>query len=87
MFKRIFGSERAAKERITGGVYDRIVAAARQPVLYAGWNVPDTPLGRYEMISLHLFLVLHRLRGETGARELAQDLTDRFFAELDHSIR
>src|SRR5262245_20305435 len=29
MFKRIFGSERAAKERITGGVYDRIVAAAR----------------------------------------------------------
>ncbi|WP_412535167.1 ubiquinol-cytochrome C chaperone family protein [Mesorhizobium sp. BAC0120] len=68
-------------------MYDRIVAAARQPVLYADWNVPDTPLGRYEMISLHLFLVLHRLRGETGARELAQGLTDRFFAELDHSIR
>jgi cytochrome b pre-mRNA-processing protein 3 len=68
-------------------VYDRIVAAARQPALYADWNVPDTPLGRYEMISLYLFLVLHRLRGETGARELAQDLTDRFFAELDHSIR
>src|SRR5919197_4694613 len=87
MFKRIFGSERAAKERISEGVYDRIVAAARQPALYADWNVPDTPLGRYEMMSLHLFLVLHRLRGEAGARELAQDLTDRFFAELDHSIR
>jgi cytochrome b pre-mRNA-processing protein 3 len=87
MFKRIFGSGRAAKERITESVYDRIVAAARQPALYADWNVPDTPIGRYEMISLHLFLVLHQLRSEAGARELAQELTDRFFAELDHSIR
>lgn len=88
MFKRIFGGERAAKDKVTGGVYDRIVAAARQPAFYADWGVPDTPLGRYEMVSLHMFLVLHRLRGETGAvRELAQDLTDKFFADLDHSIR
>ncbi len=88
MFKRIFGSDKAAKEKITDGLYDQIVAAARQPALYADWGVPDTPLGRYEMISLHLFLVLHRLRGETGTlREIAQELTDRFFADLDHSIR
>lgn len=88
MFKRIFGSDKAAKEKIADGLYDQIVAAARQAVLYADWGVPDTPLGRYEMISLHLFLVLHRLRGETGAvREVAQELTDRFFADLDHSIR
>lgn len=88
MFKRFFGTDRAAKEKVTTSLYDQIVAAARQPVLYAEWQVPDTPLGRYEMISLHLFLVLHRLRGETGTvREIAQDLTDRFFADLDHSIR
>lgn len=88
MFKRFFGSERAAKDKITASLYDQIVAAARQPVLYAEWGVPDTPLGRFEMVSLHLFLVLHRLRGQDGApRELAQALTDRFFADLDHSIR
>lgn len=88
MFKRIFGSERAAKEKTTDELYDKIVAAARQPALYAHWGVPDTPLGRYEMISLHLFLVLHRLRGETGTvRDVAQNLTDRFFSDLDHSIR
>jgi cytochrome b pre-mRNA-processing protein 3 len=87
MFKRFFGNEKAAKEAITARIYDRIVAAARQPVLYADWGVPDTPLGRYEMVSLHLFLVLHRLRGEEGARDIAQGLTDTFFAELDHSIR
>src|SRR5262245_54639907 len=88
MFKRFFGSDRAAKEKVTASLYDQIVAAARQPAFYAVGGVPDTPLGRYEMISLQLFLVLHRLRGEVGAiREIAQELTDRFFAELDHSIR
>jgi cytochrome b pre-mRNA-processing protein 3 len=88
IFKQIFGGERAARAKITGSLYDQIVAAARQPALYERWGVPDTPLGRYEMISLHLFLVLHRLKGETGtARAVAQDLTDMFFADLDHSIR
>jgi cytochrome b pre-mRNA-processing protein 3 len=86
--KRLFGSERAARRALAERVYEQIVAAARQPALYADWGVPDTPLGRYEMVALHLFLVLHRLRGETGpAAELAQELTDGFFADLDHSIR
>ena len=82
MLRWIFDGERAARRKITQRVYDQIVAAARQPFLYAEWGVPDTPLGRYEMISLHMFLVLRRLRGETGdARELAQNLTDAFFAD------
>ena len=88
MFKRFFGARRAANRAITDALYEQIVAAARQPVFYADWNVPDTPLGRFEMLSLHMFLVLHRLRGEAGvAREVAQDLTDAFFADVEHSIR
>jgi cytochrome b pre-mRNA-processing protein 3 len=87
MFKRIFGSG-AANRKTTDALYEQIVAAARQPLLYAVWNVPDTPLGRFEMIALHVFLVLHRLRGETGdAHDVAQNLTDTFFADVEHSIR
>jgi cytochrome b pre-mRNA-processing protein 3 len=64
------------------------VAAARQPLFYSHWNVPDTPIGRFEMLSIHMFLFLHRLRGETGAaREAAQELTDSFFRDVDHSLR
>jgi cytochrome b pre-mRNA-processing protein 3 len=86
MFKRLFGRENS--DTLVDGIYGQIVAAARQPALYADWNVPDTPLGRYEMIALHLFLFLHRVRGQKGpVAALAQDLTDRLFAELDHSIR
>lgn len=55
MFKQIFGSDKAAG-KITDGVYDQIVAAARRPVLYAGTGVSSGhPLGRYEMISLRIF--------------------------------
>jgi len=64
------------------------VAAARQTVFYSDWNVPDTPLGRFEMLSLHMFLFQHRLRGEGGAAaEVAQVLIDEFFLDVDHSLR
>ncbi len=64
------------------------MAASRQPVFYSEWGVPDTPLGRFEMIALHLFLFLHRLRGGDGAlRSVAQDVTDTFFTDVDHSLR
>jgi cytochrome b pre-mRNA-processing protein 3 len=88
MFKRLFGIGPNPNQTVVDGLYEQIVAAARQPVLYADWGVPDTPLGRFEMISLSLFLVLRRLRGTKGAAaDVAQELVDTFFREVDHSIR
>jgi cytochrome b pre-mRNA-processing protein 3 len=88
MFQRLFGRESAANRAITDALYERIVAAARQTPFYSDWNVPDTPLGRFEMLSLHMFLFQHRMRGESGAsREVAQTLIDEFFSEIDHSLR
>ena len=88
MFQRLFGRERQANRVITDALYTRIVAAARQEPFYSAWSVPDTPLGRFEMLSLHMFLFLHRLRGETGASaEIAQLLIDEFFLDVDHSLR
>jgi cytochrome b pre-mRNA-processing protein 3 len=69
-------------------LYAVIVAAARREHYFSQWQVPDTPLGRFEMISLQMFLVQHRLRGETGAaRDVAQSLIDAFFTDVDHSLR
>jgi cytochrome b pre-mRNA-processing protein 3 len=88
MFQRWFGKERRHNRAITDALYEQIVAAARQPRFYAEWAVPDTPLGRFEMVALHMLLVQHRLRDEAGsAREVAQILTDEFFADVDHSLR
>jgi cytochrome b pre-mRNA-processing protein 3 len=88
MFQRLFGRQRHANRTITDALYSAIVAAARQPVFYSDWSVPDTPLGRFEMLSVHMFLFLHRMRDEGGAsREIAQDLTDEFFRDVEHSLR
>lgn len=87
MFKRLFGLAGRPDKAAIDKLYGQIVAAARQPALYSLWQVPDSPIGRFEMMSLHVFLLLYRLRGETEARAIAQEITDEFFKDIDHSIR
>lgn len=75
-------------EAITLSAYEKIVAAARQKRFYAEFLVPDTPIGRYEMLSLHVFLLMHRLKSEDPAlKELTQDIAEEFFKDVDHSLR
>jgi cytochrome b pre-mRNA-processing protein 3 len=69
-------------------LYGAIVAQARLPVFYQDLAVPDTLEGRFLVLSLHLFAVLHRLKAEGGAAVgLAQDLTDRFSEDMETVLR
>jgi cytochrome b pre-mRNA-processing protein 3 len=69
-------------------LYGAIVAQARLPVFYQSLEVPDTLEGRFLALSVHLFAVLHRLKREGPlARGLAQDLTDRFTADMETVLR
>jgi cytochrome b pre-mRNA-processing protein 3 len=66
--------------------YHAIVARARTPGLFTAWAVPDTLDGRFELLVLHAFLVLNRLKREP-AKEFAQALFDIMFADLDRGVR
>jgi cytochrome b pre-mRNA-processing protein 3 len=69
-------------------VYSRIVEHARNPLFFIKWGVPDTLDGRFEMLALHAFLVLNRLKADPGTTgEFAQDLFDTMFADLDRGLR
>lgn len=69
-------------------VYGDIVAAARLPALYVSMGVPDTVMGRFDSLVLHVALVLRRLRLlPPPADQLAQELIDRFFKDLDSALR
>src|SRR5262245_30336880 len=69
-------------------VYGMIVAQARSPSFYSDYGVPDTVSGRFDMIVLHLILVLRRLRqGSTGVPTLGQHVFDRFCRDMDHNFR
>lgn len=68
--------------------YARIVEQARQPVFFAAYGVPDTLDGRFELICLHAFCYLHRMRAERPrAAAMSQALFDTMFADLDRSMR
>jgi cytochrome b pre-mRNA-processing protein 3 len=81
ILKRLFRHSPAPQR----SCYEAIVAAARHPAFYAEWAVPDTLDGRFDMISLHAFLVLDRLKGTE--QSFRQELVDELFADMDRSLR
>lgn len=76
--------EKEAAQRL----YTALVVQARQPGFYLDCGVPDTLSGRFDMISVHAFLVLRRLKGGHGqTADLAQELFDIMFGDMDQNIR
>ena len=77
-----------ARRDVAERLYRDLVNQARMPVFYRELGVPDTPEGRFEMVGLHVALVVRRLRaaGAPG-RALAQELFDLMFADMDESLR
>jgi cytochrome b pre-mRNA-processing protein 3 len=68
--------------------YRRVVEQARHPLFFTDYGVPDTLDGRFEVICLHAFLYLHRLKAERPqASRLCQSFFDRMFADFDRSLR
>jgi cytochrome b pre-mRNA-processing protein 3 len=72
-------------------LYGTAVARAREPSFYRDLRVPDTVEGRFEMICLHVYLILRRLKGGEGMAggngALGQALFDAMFADMDRSLR
>ena len=76
------------RRQVARSLYGSSVTAARAPIFYAEWGVPDTLAGRFEMVALHVALVLRRLSfaGEQG-RRLGLALTEAFVVDMDDSMR
>ncbi|HEY8268014.1 MAG TPA: ubiquinol-cytochrome C chaperone family protein [Xanthobacteraceae bacterium] len=69
-------------------LYGAIVAQARAPAFYSAYGVPDTAAGRFDMIVLHVHLVVRRLVGEGAERPTAgRELCERFFSDMDANLR
>jgi cytochrome b pre-mRNA-processing protein 3 len=69
-------------------LYAAAVTQARTPALYLDLAAPDTREGRFELYSLHVILLLDRLKGQgPQAEETAQALVDRFTRGLDDAFR
>jgi cytochrome b pre-mRNA-processing protein 3 len=68
-------------------IYGMIVTQAREPLFYRDLGVPDTVNGRFDLLVLHLWLVLRRLRPIEAGVGLSQGLFDRFCDDMDANLR
>jgi cytochrome b pre-mRNA-processing protein 3 len=76
------------RERLGEPLYDLAVRQARAPAFYTTLGVADRIDCRFELYTLHVLLLVMRLRdeGERGA-EAAQALFDTYVSALDHALR
>jgi hypothetical protein len=75
-------------DRTIRDLYGAIVAQARSLAFYTSYGVPDTVQGRFDLIVLHLVLLLARLdRDATSTRGIGQKLFDLFCQDLDANLR
>lgn len=78
----------AGRDRDAAELYLALVAQSRRPAFYSHGGVPDSTVGRFNMIVLHAFLVFHRLKADRPRTDaLAQALFDHMFADMDRSLR
>jgi cytochrome b pre-mRNA-processing protein 3 len=84
----IYSARRKLIRDAAEAAYQRVVEQARRPVFFAAYGVPDTLDGRFEVICLHAFLYLHRLKADRPhSAALSQAFFDTMFADLDRALR
>jgi len=75
---------RVAAERL----YAAAATQARAPALYTGMGAPDTVEGRFELLTLHMILLIDRLKDEPPpAAAIRQILFDVYIGNLDGALR
>ena len=88
MLKTLF--RKRPTETVADRLYAAAVAQARRPEFYTALGVADRIDARFELYTLHVLLLILRLRdepaGEAGA-ETAQGLFDVYVSALDHALR
>lgn len=90
----ILNKNKTATHDLASEIYVSVTKQARQYIFFHDYQVPDTPQGRFEILALHLALMLRRLKftqpGEgkdISLPDLSQNLVNLVVADIEESIR
>ena len=67
-------------------IYHKIVNISRDTDFYSKCNVPDTTDGRFEILLLHLIILIRKLKKDRK-EHLSQSIVDLMFSSIDLSFR
>ena len=82
-----FRKPRLAPRGTIEAIYGMIVTQAREPLFYRDLAVPDTVNGLFDLLLMHLWLVLRRLKSAEAGQGLSQALFDHFCNDMDDNLR
>lgn len=76
-----------ASKKAARALYMNAVDQAREPYFYRELGVPDTVDGRFDMISMHVILIMLRLSDDKSGARVNQALFDVMFQDMDRALR
>ncbi|MEQ9446581.1 MAG: ubiquinol-cytochrome C chaperone family protein [Rhodospirillaceae bacterium] len=86
LFDRFREARRA--NDVSNRLYVQAVEQARSPAFFTQFGVPDTVDGRFDLIILHIMLLIRRLRGNGKlAGEMSQSVLNHMFSDMDRNLR
>jgi cytochrome b pre-mRNA-processing protein 3 len=84
LIKKLFGG----RDTQADALYNALVEAARAPLFYERFQVPDTLDGRFDMLALMLSAAVVRLEADgEGTRPLRTRLREVFVDDMDETMR
>lgn len=78
---------RKRRKEVSEKLFGAVVTQSRRREFYMEYGVPDTLDGRYDMLVVHVALLMIRLQQEPDGKKLCQSLFDRFFRDMERSLR
>jgi cytochrome b pre-mRNA-processing protein 3 len=88
MFLKNLFASRARQREAAGLLYVSAVEKARDPVFYVQLGVPDTLDGRFDLIVIHVMLVLRALRRDSvQGPAVGQEIFGKMIQDMDRGLR
>ena len=70
-------------------LYGSVMTQARSPEFFTNFGMPDTVIGRFDVLSLHIYLLARRFREEGSplAMDLSQEVFDLYVYDVERALR
>lgn len=86
---RLLPSHKEIENSPAEQIYRASLALSRRNETYHTFLVPDTLDGRFDMLCVHVVLIIYRIKqiGTKKAKQINQKIFDNFFADMDLTLR
>ncbi len=84
-----FFSRSGKPSNVPDQIYGTVVARAHDPLFFTEFELPDTVMGRFEVLAMHVYMFSRRMKREGGsvAISLSQEVFDLFVADVERALR